>query len=119
LLSSPSCLDFTLFFWCFGICIIWSTLQLHPMLYRSLGATRRSFWNFFLVICQRISRRDQQILIFCLWQSFFWLASKLQTLFSSDERTVSLEFEVCVCVCWCVVRACLGTDFKFWMVWTP
>jgi hypothetical protein len=112
-LLSPLCLNFTLFFWCFGICI-WSTLQMHPM----LGATRTSL-NFFLVICQRISRRDQQILIFCLWQSFFWLASKLQTLFSSDERTVSLEFEVCVCVCVLMCGESLGTDFKFWMVWTP
>jgi len=107
-LLSPLCLNFTLFFWCFGICI-WSTLQMHPM----LGATRTSL-NIFLVICQRISRRDQQILIFCLWQSFFWLASKLQTLFSSDERTVSLEFEVCVCVFWCVVRAWEQTSNFEW-----
>jgi hypothetical protein len=66
-LLSPLCLNFTLFFWCFGICI-WCTLQMHPMLHRSLGSTRSL--NFF-VICQRIGRRDQKILIFCLWQSFF------------------------------------------------
>lgn len=65
-LLSPSCLNFTLFFWCFGICIL-STLQMHPMLYRNLGSTKRSL-KFFV---RESVRRDQQILIFCLWQSFF------------------------------------------------
>jgi hypothetical protein len=100
LLSSPSCLNFTLFFWCFGICIILSTLQMHPMLYRSLGATRRSFWNFFWVICQRISRRDQQILIFLSLTVLFLVTFKTSNPFQFRWKDCQFGvWSVCVCVC--------------------
>jgi hypothetical protein len=96
-LLSPLCLNFTLFFWCFGICI-WSTLQMHPM----QCATRTSL-NFFWSFCQRISRRDQQILIFCLWQSFFWFSFKTSNPFQFRWKDCQFGvWSVCVCVCVCV-----------------
>jgi hypothetical protein len=98
-LLSPLCLNFTSFFWCFGICCIWSTLQMHPMLYRSLvGSTRRSFWNFFLSFVRESVEEIRKFWSF-VSDSPFLVSFKTSNPFQFRWKDCQFGvWSVCVCV---------------------